>query len=217
MHLAGLSTAAVGRELGDTVPRVDQQLADATRDFCEDTGASPESVLAALESLAPVADAAALPPLSAVEQGGRRRRRTHAVVGALLAVVLTLLGGTFVTAGGSVQDATSSSASGSEKEAEPPAAPVTEEMLLGLAHVRGLAPRERWRLLGTSDNTAGDGINTVCQDTRFADPRGRGAFVRTFAAPAVASAHLPGDRGDLAQPAAGGRGLPDHAGMVRRL
>jgi len=38
-------------------------------------------------------------------------------------------------------------------------------------------------MLSTSDNTSGRGINTVCQDTRFADPSGRGTFVRRFVTP----------------------------------
>ncbi len=38
-------------------------------------------------------------------------------------------------------------------------------------------------MVGTSDNTSGRGINTVCQDSRFADPRGSGTFIRKFVAP----------------------------------
>ena len=37
-------------------------------------------------------------------------------------------------------------------------------------------------MVDTSDNTSGTGINTVCQDARFADPRGRDTFIRKFAA-----------------------------------
>ena len=53
-------------------------------------------------------------------------------------------------------------------------------MLLTLPQVQQLAPREPWRLVGTTDNTDGTGINSVCQATRFADPRGKGTLVRTF-------------------------------------
>jgi DNA-directed RNA polymerase specialized sigma24 family protein len=176
VHLAGLTTAATGRELGETTPRVERQLALAVRSFCEETGTPPDEVPAALESLGPLAEAAALPPVSAIEDGGRRRRRTHALVGTVLAVALTLVGGVFVTAGGDVERSASAA-----PEAPAPA-PVTEDMLLTLDQVRRLAPGAPWRLLGTSDNTSGTGINTVCQNTRFADPRGRGAFVRKFAA-----------------------------------
>ena len=176
IHLAGLTSAAAGRELGETVTRVEEQLGLAVRSFCEETGTPEDGVLPALESLGPVAEAAALPPVSAIEHGGRRRRRTHALVGVCLAVALTLVGGLFVTAGGETEQPASAAHDG------PAAAPVTEDMLLTLEQVRRLAPREPWQLQSTSDNTSGSGINTVCQDTRFADPRGKGTFVRKFAA-----------------------------------
>jgi hypothetical protein len=62
---------------------------------------------------------------------------------------------------------------------------VTEEMMLSPEQAQMLAPRQRWALLDTSDNTSGTGINTVCQATRFADPQGRGTFIRTFTAAGV--------------------------------
>lgn len=37
-------------------------------------------------------------------------------------------------------------------------------------------------MVETSDNTTGSGINTVCQDARFADPSGQDTFVRKFVA-----------------------------------
>ena len=48
----------------------------------------------------------------------------------------------------------------------------------------------RWTVDTTSDNTAGDGINSFCQAARFADPQGLRTYVRTFqfASPAFVSA-----------------------------
>jgi hypothetical protein len=37
-----------------------------------------------------------------------------------------------------------------------------------------------WRVRRTDANTAGDGLNSVCQQRRFADPRGYAALVRVF-------------------------------------
>src|SRR6185312_15676308 len=88
-------------------------------------------------------------------------------------LALTVLGGVFVVRGGVEQSA----AAGSTKVE---AKPVTDKMLLTLPQVQLLAPREGWRLVQTSDNTSGSGINSVCQATRFADPRGKGTMVRTF-------------------------------------
>ncbi len=40
----------------------------------------------------------------------------------------------------------------------------------------------KWRVLRTHDNTGGDGLNTTCQQARFADPDGISALVRSFEA-----------------------------------
>lgn len=176
-HLAGMGPHAVGQELGESPGQVEQHLADATRTFCARTecrGSSPDDdgVRAALESLAPMAEAAALPQPLTIHSAGNRRRRRHAAVGLVAVLVATLACGLFV-----VRDVAPATA---EEPTEQN--PVTAEMLLDLAQVQGLAPTEPWQLLATTDNTEGTGINTVCQATRFADPRGRGTFVRTFAA-----------------------------------
>jgi DNA-directed RNA polymerase specialized sigma24 family protein len=171
-RLAGLSTADIGRELGASTAHVEQRLESATAAFCRATGGTPAHVQASIESLAPIAEAAALPDLEVVDHRGRRRRLLHTVGGGLALVALAVLGGLFVVGGGVRGEA--GSAAGTD------AHPVTGSMLLSLPQVQQLAPKERWRLLGTSDNTSGTGINSVCQAARFADPRGEGTLVRTF-------------------------------------
>ncbi len=96
------------------------------------------------------------------------------VGGAVVLLGATVLGGLFVVRGGVEAPAAADGAAAAK------ARPVTDEMLLTLPQVQQLAPREPWRLVGTSDNTDGSGINSVCQATRFADPRGKGTLVRTF-------------------------------------
>src|SRR5680860_1554524 len=127
------------------------------RTDCTKEGATDNGVLNAIESLAPIAEAAALPQLVAIHRGGTRRRRLHAVVGVVALLVFTLACGTFVVRGGVEQPASA------VPERKP--RPVTEEMMLSTAQVQPLAPHERWQLLDTSDNTSGTGINTVCQAT----------------------------------------------------
>jgi DNA-directed RNA polymerase specialized sigma24 family protein len=181
--LAGLSPDDIGRELGETPARVEDQLATATRIFCRkagaeqttgDAGRRADAVRAALESLTPIAEATALPTAVVIHRSGTHRRRLHTLTAVVVLVALTIAGGVFVSGG--VRDSAA---------AKPPAAikdPVTATMLLSLPQVRALAPLESWQLVGTSDNTAGNGINSVCQDARFADPRGSGTFVRSFVA-----------------------------------
>ena len=181
-HLAALSTADIGRELGETVQRIEDRLGRANDSFCQETGTEPDGIGAALESLAPIVEAAALPGSATIHRDGRRRRFLHAVGGTAVLLAVTLAGGLFVVRGGVKEPA-----SAEDTQAVADAKPVTDEMLLTMPQVQRLTPREPWRLVGTSDNTSGNGINSVCQATRFADPRGRGTLVRTFATTATPS------------------------------
>ena len=172
-ELAGLSNDAIGRELGTGRARVEQQLAEAVGSFTRSTGTPADGVPAALESLAPLAEAAALPAPALIHRHGRRRRGLHAVTGVAVLLALTLLGGFFVVRGG-VEDPASAAREVDDSR------PVTAAMMLDQTQVQQLSS-QRWQLLATTDNTQGTGINSVCQDARFADPRGRGTFVRTYA------------------------------------
>ena len=191
IHLAGLSVDQVGRELGETPAQAEHVHALATQSFCRrtdcataddaDDGAD-DAVLTAIESLAPIAEATALPQPITIHRVGQRRGRLHALVGVVSLLALMLVCGTFVVRGGAEQPAAATP--------QPTPRPVTEAMMLSQVQAQGLAPRERWQLLETSDNTSGSGINTVCQDTRFADPRGQGAFVRMYTAAGGPRRHL---------------------------
>lgn len=108
--------------------------------------------------------------------GGRRAWVALLVVLVVLAVVVTLL----VRRDGDL-DSVVDDAGGESAPASPAPRPVTVGTLLGVTDATALAPRQRWRLVGTTDNTEGSGINTICQESRFADPRGEGTFVRSFA------------------------------------
>ena len=181
-ELAALDVTAIGRELGRTDDAVREDLAEASAAYCRDTGVAPEQVRTSLETLAPLADAAALPGIAFLERRAFQRRRLTAVLGTVALVLLTLAGGFLV-----VQDDQAAPAGASARPERidprvPREAPrgVSAEMLLDLAQVFTLAPDEPWTVTGTSDNTQGSGINSVCQSSRFADPQGRGTLVRTF-------------------------------------
>lgn len=108
--------------------------------------------------------------------GGRRTWLGLLAVVVVLAVVATVL----VRRDGGI-DAAVDDLEGPSPSATPAPRPVTAATLLGVTDAQAAAPRQRWRLVGTTDNTGGTGINTLCQGSRFADPEGEGTFVRTFA------------------------------------
>ena len=212
-HLAGLTIADIGRELGETPAQVEHLLTAATRSFCRETGCSAGRGPRRDRVPGPDRRGGRTPPARPdPPRGGRRRRRLHAVGGVAVLLALTLVGGLFVVRGGveqaGVRDASSRDAeTGDRGDAAEPGAGAAAR-----------SPREPWQLLETSDNTSGTGINTVCQATRFADPRGRGTFVRRFFAPGATDAQRFCETVEISRDAAGCRdGVPDHAGLVRRL
>ena len=92
------------------------------------------------------------------------------------------------TASGTVdEDAGSTGATGSTGDDGTSAGvPVSPDLLLDLAQVQRIVASQRarsWRVTSTDDNTGGDGINSICQDQRFADPDGAGTLVRRFVQP----------------------------------
>src|SRR4051812_6565258 len=58
-HLAGFTTPGIGRELGEGAARIEDQLEAANRSFCKETDTPTQEVLAAIELLAPIAEATA--------------------------------------------------------------------------------------------------------------------------------------------------------------
>ena len=172
-HLAGLSTADIGRELGEPREHVEALVHAASRAFCERTECGPDHIRGSLESLAPIAEAAALPRPPMIHRNGRRRRRLHGVGGTIALILLTLLAGGLVV-GNTTEPANKVSSPRAPR-------PVTRALMLNTDQLSTLAAPQTWRLVSTSDNTSGNGINSVCQDRRFADPDGAGTIVRTFA------------------------------------
>jgi DNA-directed RNA polymerase specialized sigma24 family protein len=199
-HLAGLDLAATGAELGTDEDRVTALLHEALEAMrrwgaLDDVaGPAPEAsdlgphvsrrTVAALHSLAPLLDDVARPDPAQLGSSARRGPRLRAAVAAVVTLAL-LVGLVLWWPGAGVLSGTEDAGSQTadpDGTASPSVVPVEEGMLLGAADVRRLAPQQSWSETGTSDNTDGDGINTVCQADRFADPEGEGTLVRTFAA-----------------------------------
>jgi hypothetical protein len=71
--------------------------------------------------------------------------------------------------------------------ASPTTAPTPDSLpsgnqLLDADQISRLGMSQDWKVVGTTNNTRGTGINTICQRTRFADPHGLSALVRRFQA-----------------------------------
>ncbi|HET6166118.1 MAG TPA: hypothetical protein VFE07_04770 [Marmoricola sp.] len=170
-HLAAIQMSEVAREVGETQDRTERHLSAATSAVAVALDIDSTAIRAHLESLGPIADAVKLPRPPIIRRNGLRRRRNHAVVGSALAVALTIGAGALVVPDNAAQ-----------AHHPKPATLVSKKMLLTGDQVAALAPKQTWRVTGTTDNTTGDWKNTMCQTARFADTNGLGTWVRKFVA-----------------------------------
>lgn len=168
-HLTDLPLDAVGREMGLPLAKVDGLFDEASRTVAEALGCAPGEIGNHLEQLGTAADTVKLPRPPIIRRNGLRRRRNVAVVGSILLAATTVLSGVFVSV--------------SVPAPAPPSAKdlVGRKMLLTDVQVAPLATKGAWTVTSTGDNTAGDGLNSPCQTSRFADANGLGTWVRIFA------------------------------------
>src|SRR4051794_6739432 len=168
-HLAAAPLSEIGREIGETQERAEQHLQQATAATALALDGDSTSIRGRLEALGPLADSVRLPRPAIIRRSGLRRRRNHAVLGAALAVLVTIGAGALVLP------------QGTSRAAPKPSALVSKKLLLSPEQVAPLAPKQAWQVTATTNNTATQWKNTMCQAARFADPRGLGTWVRTFA------------------------------------
>lgn len=168
--LSELSTADIGREVGETERDIEELVEVALTDLANTLSLSRDSIAPRLRGLEGAARAAAQPTPDDLRRHGIRRRRLWLGAGTVAAVGATLLAGAFVR----VQPVQA-------VRLPPPLGPaVSRGMLLASDGLKPLGSPGQWQVLSTSDNTTGTGINTPCQGSRFADQHGLRAFVRKF-------------------------------------
>jgi DNA-directed RNA polymerase specialized sigma24 family protein len=184
VELAGLDLTHAARELGVTPEVATQNLRRATAQLTDALGTDETGVLDRIVALDTLLDGAALPRGPIVRRAGRKRRQGQALVGAV-AAVLVALGAGAVAYQPSAVDAV-------DLHLVKPKTPIdvsalsasapTAHNLLDRDQIRRLGLSQTWEVTHTGNNTSGDGINTVCQQSRFADPDGYAAIVRSFRA-----------------------------------
>lgn len=167
--LARLPLADAAREVGLKRDRAARLLAMAKVGTAVTLGVPPERLDEKLSLLDDALSRSRLPRPPAVRRSGIKRRRTHTLAAGLVLAGLTLGSGTLVMA-----------SPGEAPEAQGPLVP--RSMLLTAPVVATLDPKAPWTQAGTGDNTRGSGIHSECQTSAFADTRGVGTWVRTFAA-----------------------------------
>ena len=187
-QLAGVPIDRAAREIGIPLETAERYLQSATANVAVHLDVDSTSIRGHLASLSDAAGEASLPRASIVRRAGKKRRQSHTLIAAAAATAVALASGVFVYQPNAVQaDDTHLVDPEPQVQLEetlPSAAenlPTAEE-LLDEHQIERLGMAQDWTASRPSDNTTGEGINTICQQTRFADPDGISAYVRSFQA-----------------------------------
>jgi len=183
-QLAGVQLAEAARELGVPLRVAEKHLQSGTANLAVNLDIASTSIRSRLLALADTADGATLPRASIIRRAGDKRRRTHTAVAAATATLVVIGSGAFA-----YQPSEVPVSDAHLIKPKPPVrmeprvrmVPVADD-LLDEHQIARLGLNKEWDVVRTHDNTTGDGVNTVCQRTRFADPDGISALVRTFRA-----------------------------------
>jgi DNA-directed RNA polymerase specialized sigma24 family protein len=182
--LAGLDVAHAARELGVTRDVAELNQRQALVGFATALNVEPEVSRARLVGLDELLEHATLPRGPIVRRAGRKRRQGHALIGAAVAVAVALGAGAFTyqPTATNAEDLRLVTPETPAVQTDLASTAPTGRNLLDRDQIRRLGLSQVWNVSSTSDNTVGDGINTVCQQSRFADPDGYAALVRSFSA-----------------------------------
>ena len=184
-QLAGVPLSEAAREVGVPQRVAERHLQSGTASFAVNLDVDSTSIRSRLLSLAGAAGEAKLPRASIIRRVGRKRRRARTTAAAAAATAVAIASGAFAYQPNEVQASdTHLIKPRVPKKSEPAQAldvPTADE-LLDEHQIARLGLDQEWDVVRTHNNTSGDGINSVCQQTRFADPDGISALVRRFEA-----------------------------------
>lgn len=188
IQLADVPLVQAARELGITQQVAERNLQTATANLAAHLDTDTVSLRSILLGLDDALYAATLPRPSIVRRAGHKRRQAHTIVAVIATTALAIATGAvaYQPTEGRGQAATTLRMVRPQVEEPTPDADAlqlpTADNLLDHDQIQRLGMQQRWEVTATHNNTGGDGINTICQQSRFADPDGLSAIVRTFEA-----------------------------------
>jgi len=191
-QLATLSLPQAAQEMAVPLTTAEQNLQAGTANFAVHLDVDSTSIRTHLLSLADAANGAQLPRASIIRRAGKKRRRSHTVIAVIAVVAVAIGSGAFAHEPSDLPAAHLIKPPSRQVGDEPLGGQSgrldsleelpTAEDLLDKDQIARLGLDQVWRVTDTHDNTTGSGVNTICQQTRFADPDGISALVSTFEA-----------------------------------
>lgn len=184
VDLAGVPLPTAARELALTRDVAQRHLTEARLALQQELATDTAGVAAALTGLETALEDVSLPRASIVRRAGRKRRQVHTLVAVAAAVVLAVGSGAVAYQPPAGQDRSGALEQVLPQEPAPEEAErlPSADNLLDRHQISRLALDQDWKVVRTHSNTDGDGLNTICQQERFADPDGLSALVRVFEA-----------------------------------
>lgn len=186
-QLAAVSMPEMAREVGLPLEDAERELQTGASQFALAREISASDIPLQFEPLAQVVAEVRFPRAPIVRRAGAARRRTHTTVGVVGAVAAFLLTGSLITDATGVRPSLDfeqaiTTAEPTRTTDPAPEIVLTDETLLSAEQVSATMPGRDWTVRRTGDSSEGSGRLTVCQQERYADPRGTAALVRTFGA-----------------------------------
>jgi DNA-directed RNA polymerase specialized sigma24 family protein len=185
VQLAGVPLDQAARELGVTREVAERTLQAATSGLAVALDSDEVRLRAALLGLDDALDHVSLPRASIIRRAGRKRRQAHTLVATVAATAIAVASGAVAYQPPPGQHRTLSDVLPQQRQTpdeELGTELPTADNLLDQDQIRRLGMNKEWQVTKTHNNTGGDGINTICQQDRFADPDGLSAVVRSFEA-----------------------------------
>ncbi|GAA4076986.1 hypothetical protein [Nocardioides kongjuensis] len=182
-QLAAVTMEEMAHEIGLPAEAAERELQQGAAQFATALEIPTSAIPLALNGLADATRTVTWPRVTIIRRAGAARRRAHTVVGGAVAVVALVAGGAIAADSTGVRpslDREGVPAAGGPPPAGPAITTLPDTSLVPVDAVQEAVTGRGWQQGTTSDNSSGNGLVLPCQPTRYADPQGTAAWVRTF-------------------------------------
>ncbi len=182
-QLAAVTMAEMAHEIALPLENAERELQQGAAQFATALSIPTSAIPLALNALGAATEDVAWPRVTIIRRAGGARRRAHTIIGGTAAVAALVAGGAVASDATGVRPTLDRAPAPSAQSSGPsgtPINPLPDTTLLPLTALQPALAGKAWQQGTTSDNSTGNGLVLPCQTTRYADPQGTAAWVRTF-------------------------------------